>query len=72
VEYECLCGGLGGEPILGSVFPFLSLILVLGVVLRMGVVFRRNSYPSSRGIASRRGERHYNCGCECAECVCAG
>jgi hypothetical protein len=23
VEYGCFCGGLGGEPILGSFFPFL-------------------------------------------------
>jgi hypothetical protein len=72
VEYGCFCGGLGGEPILGSFFPFLYFILVFGSSAQDGIVFRRNSYPSSRGITLQRGERHYNCGCECAECVCAG
>ena len=43
-----------------------SLFWLLGVVLRMGIVFRWNSYPSSRGITSRRGERYHDCGCECA------
>jgi hypothetical protein len=66
-----------GESQFWVCFAFPPLVMglghvVWGAVLRTGIVFRRNSYASSRGITSRCGERYYDCGCECAECVCAG